>query len=247
MTALRQASSRGLFTPQLWRPAWASMVNPEAASALAAPGPTVSETPAQSTETQAVAPDLNSPHSKPSRPLPSLHMASFLSTSFSAPHHRSVAHFHCTAYARAEAAEQRTPPSERVERIANDIVQLNLLEVADLSELLRTKLKITEMPMAAGMMGGGGAAAGPSGGAAAAAPEEAKEEKSVFDVKLEKFDAPNKIKIIKEVRGMTSLGLKEAKDLVEKAPVVIKAGVSKAEAEEIIKKLQAVGATSTME
>jgi large subunit ribosomal protein L7/L12 len=50
-----------------------------------------------------------------------------------------------------------------------------------------------------------------------------------------------------QVRGMTSLGLKEAKDLVEKTPVVIKAGVSKAEAEEIIKKLQAVGATSKME
>lgn len=200
MIALRQASSRGLFTPQLWRPAWASVVNSETAAALAAPEPAASETPSHSTETPAVAPDLQSLHSKPSRPLPSRPLASLLSTSFSAPHHRSVAHFHCTAYARAEAAEQRTPPSERVERIANDIVQLNLLEVADLSELLRAKLKITEMPMAGGMMGGG-AAAGPSGGAAAAAPEEAKEEKSVFDVKLEKFDAPNKIKIIKEVGG----------------------------------------------
>jgi len=155
----------------------------------------------------------------------------------------SVASFHCTAFARAEAAEQRSAPSERVERVAEEIVQMNLLEVADLTELLKAKLKITDMPM--GMMGGG--MASPSGGAAAPAAAEAKEEKTVFDVKLEKFEPANKIKIIKEVRGMTSLGLKEAKDLVEKTPVVIKAGVSKAEAEEIIKKLQAVGATSKME
>lgn len=107
----------------------------------------------------------------------------------------SVASFHCTAFARAEAAEQRSAPSERVERVAEEIVQMNLLEVADLTELLKAKLKITDMPM--GMMGGGMAA--PSGGAAAPAAAEAKEEKTVFDVKLEKFEPANKIKIIKEV------------------------------------------------
>ncbi|XVF15418.1 hypothetical protein REPUB_Repub09cG0151400 [Reevesia pubescens] len=58
-----------------------------------------------------------------------------------------------------------------------------------------------------------------------------------FDIKLEKFDATSKIKIIKEVRGFTKLGLKKAKDLVEKVPVVVKKGVTKEEADAIIKKL----------
>ncbi|KAF9690303.1 hypothetical protein SADUNF_Sadunf01G0181500 [Salix dunnii] len=68
-------------------------------------------------------------------------------------------------------------------------------------------------------------------------------EKTAFDIKLEKFDAAAKIKVIKEVRTFTDLGLKEAKDLVEKVPVVLKKGLTKEEAGPIIEKLKALGAT----
>jgi large subunit ribosomal protein L7/L12 len=90
----------------------------------------------------------------------------------------------------------------------------------------------------------------PMGGASASAPavaEEAQVEKTSFDVKLEGFDAAAKIKVIKEVRTFTALGLKEAKELVEKAPVVLKSGVAKDEAEQIIQKLKSVGATALMQ
>ncbi|RVW57371.1 Pentatricopeptide repeat-containing protein, chloroplastic [Vitis vinifera] len=76
------------------------------------------------------------------------------------------------------------------------------------------------------------------------APADAKAaEKTAFDIKLEKFDAAAKIKIIKEVRTFTDLGLKEAKDLVEKAPVVLKKGVTKEEGNPIVEKLKELGAT----
>ena len=89
---------------------------------------------------------------------------------------------------------------------------------------------------------GGGA----SGGAAPAA-EEAKEEKTAFDVKLASFDAKSKIKVIKEVRAITGLGLKEAKELVEGAPSTVKKGVKKEEADELVEKLKAVGAVVELE
>ncbi len=94
-------------------------------------------------------------------------------------------------------------------------------------------------------MPGMGMAVAAGGGAAAV--EEKKPEKTSFDVKLEKFEAASKIKIIKEVRAFTALGLKEAKDLVEKAPTLLKQGVSKEEAEQIIDKLKAIGGTVIME
>ena len=72
-------------------------------------------------------------------------------------------------------------------------------------------------------------------------------EKTAFDIKLEKFDAAAKIKVIKEVRTFTDLGLKEAKDLVEKVPVVLKKGLTKEEAGPIIEKLKALGATVVLE
>ncbi|KAG2535448.1 hypothetical protein PVAP13_9NG114600 [Panicum virgatum] len=75
----------------------------------------------------------------------------------------------------------------------------------------------------------------------------AKEEKMAFDVKLEGFDAAAKLKIIKELRAFTNLGLKEAKELVEKAPAVLKAGVPKEEAESIAEKMRAVGAKIVLE
>ncbi|KAI4375823.1 hypothetical protein MLD38_013647 [Melastoma candidum] len=88
---------------------------------------------------------------------------------------------------------------------------------------------------------GGGAGAG------AAKVEEKKAEKTAFDVKLEKFDAAAKIKVIKEVRAFTNLGLKEAKELVEKAPVVLKQGVTKEEANDVMEKIKAAVGVAVME
>ena len=99
----------------------------------------------------------------------------------------------------------------QVRRLAEEIMQLSLLEVSDLTEILQKRLNI-QMP-AMGAMGAAPAAAAPAAAPAAepAAPEPAKTE---FDVKLTGFEASSKVKIIKEVRTMTSLGLKEAKELV---------------------------------
>ena len=71
--------------------------------------------------------------------------------------------------------------------------------------------------------------------------------KTAFDVKIEKYEAAAKIKIIKEVRAVTDLGLKEAKELVEKAPVVVRTGLPKEEAEALAAKLKAAGATVALE
>ena len=92
--------------------------------------------------------------------------------------------------------------------------------------------------------GGGGAASQAAGGAAEAAKEEEKPaaEKTHFDVELTKFDASGKIKIIKEIRGIFNLGLKEAKELVESAPVWLKKEVKKEDAEELKTKLEGLGA-----
>ncbi|KAL3844718.1 hypothetical protein ACJIZ3_002121 [Penstemon smallii] len=151
----------------------------------------------------------------------------------------------------APAQESKPPTSDRVLGIADEISGLTLLEISDLTEVLRKKMGIEEMPMMAVMMPGMGFAPGMAGakgkGGGAAEKEEAKE-KTAFDLKLEGgFDAGAKIKIIKEVRACTDLGLKEAKDLVEKAPTLLKKGVTKDEAEKIMKKMLEVGAKVTME
>ncbi|XVE82550.1 hypothetical protein DITRI_Ditri16bG0014300 [Diplodiscus trichospermus] len=121
----------------------------------------------------------------------------------------------------------------------------------DLTEVLRQKMDVKEMPVMTVVMPGMGFSeamkgAGKSGAGGLGKGEE-KEEKMVFDVKLEGFDAAAKIKVIKEVRGFTDLGLKEAKDLVEKAPTLLKKGVTKEEAEKIIQKMKEVGAKVSME
>jgi len=124
--------------------------------------------------------------------------------------------------------------SEKLEGMIKTIEELSVLELADLVKALEEKFGVSaNMPMmAAPMMAAGGA-----GGAAPAA-----EEKSTFTVVLANAGA-NKIAVIKEVRAMTSLGLKEAKDLVDGAPKPVKEGVPKEEAEEMKKKLEAAGAT----
>lgn len=116
--------------------------------------------------------------------------------------------------------------------IATTIKGLTVLEAADLVKMLEEELGIQA---AAPMMMAGGAAAG---GGAAAAPAE---EKTSFNVFLKEAGA-NKIGVIKEVRAVTNLGLKEAKDLVEAAPKMVKESVPKAEAEDLKKKLEAAGA-----
>ena len=118
--------------------------------------------------------------------------------------------------------------------IADQIQGLTLLEASQLVKLLEEKLGVSAAA-AAPMM-----AAGSGGGAAAAAP--AAEEKTEFTVVLMAAGA-NKINVIKAVREVTSLGLKEAKDLVDGAPKPVKEGVSKDEAETIRKKFTDVGAT----
>lgn len=122
--------------------------------------------------------------------------------------------------------------STKLADIATTIKSLTVLEAADLVKMLEEELGIQA---AAPMMMAGGAAAG---GGAAAAPAE---EKTSFNVFLKEAGA-NKIGVIKEVRAVTNLGLKEAKDLVEAAPKMVKESVPKAEAEDLKKKLEAAGA-----
>ncbi|CAH9085115.1 unnamed protein product [Cuscuta europaea] len=148
------------------------------------------------------------------------------------------------------APETKPAPSDTVLGIVDEISGLTLLEVSDLVEALRKKMGIDEMPVMAIMMPGMGFSAGGmrGKGSGAAAKAEEKVEKTVFDLKLEAgFDAGAKIKIIKEVRSFTDLGLKEAKELVEKAPAILRKGVAKDEAEKIIEKMKGVGAKITME
>ena len=114
------------------------------------------------------------------------------------------------------------------EEILEAIGHKSVLELADLIEAFKTKFNVT---IAAGPVGGAG------GGAAAPAVEE----KTEFSVVL-KAGGAKKIQVIKVVREITSLGLKEAKDAVDNAPTVVKEGISKAEAEEIKKKLEEQGA-----
>lgn len=121
--------------------------------------------------------------------------------------------------------------SEKLEELIKSIEGMTVLELSDLVKALEEKFGVSaNMPMMA-MPAAGGAAAAP-----------AAEEKTAFTVVLASAGG-NKIAVIKEVRTITSLGLKEAKDLVDAAPKPIKDGVPKAEAEEMKKKLEAAGAT----
>ncbi len=115
-------------------------------------------------------------------------------------------------------------------KIVEDLSSLTVLEAAELSKLLEEKWGVSAAAPVAVAAAGGGAAA------------EEVEEKTEFDVVLTAI-GDKKINVIKEVRAATGLGLKEAKDLVEGAPGTVKEAVSKAEAEEIKKKLEDVGAT----
>ena len=115
-------------------------------------------------------------------------------------------------------------------KLVDDLSALTVLEASELSKLLEEKWGVSAAaPVAVAAAGGAAAAAAPA------------EEKTEFDVILASF-GDNKINVIKEVRAITGLGLGEAKALVEAAPKAVKEGASKAEAEDIQKKLEAAGA-----
>ena len=117
-----------------------------------------------------------------------------------------------------------------VAKLAKELVGLTILEAKELNDVLKDEYGIE--PAAAAVVAG---PAGGGGGEAAAA-------KTDFDVILASFGG-NKISVIKEVRAITGLGLKEAKELVESAPKAVKEGVPEAEANELKEKLEATGAT----
>ena len=117
-----------------------------------------------------------------------------------------------------------------LQKIVDQLSSLTVLDAADLAKLLEEKWGVSAAAPVAMMAAGGGAEAA------------VVEEKTEFDVILTAAGA-QKINVIKEVRAVTSLGLKEAKDLVEGAPKAVKEGVSKDEAEKIKKQLEAAGAT----
>ena len=121
--------------------------------------------------------------------------------------------------------------SEKITNIIEEIKALTLLEINDLVKALEEEFGVSALV----------AAAGPAAGGAAAPAAAAVEEKTEFDVILASFGA-NKLAVIKVVRELTGLGLKDAKDLVEAAPKAIKEGVSKETAEDIKSKLEAPGA-----
>ena len=119
--------------------------------------------------------------------------------------------------------------SEKVTALIEEISNLSVLELSELVHALEEKFGVSAAAVAAPAAGAAGAAA------------PAEEEKTEFDVVMKSFGG-EKIKVIKEVRAITGLGLAEAKALVEKVPAKIKEGVSKDEAEALKKQLEAVGA-----
>lgn len=146
-----------------------------------------------------------------------------------------------------DPTEHRSPPSERVFRLVDEVSGLTLAEAAELGAIMMRKMGMKEPPTVGVLKPGAAGLAGMAVKSSAAAKEEKKPEKTVFEIKLESYEASAKIKIIKEVRGFTDLGLKEAKDLVEKTPSVLKRGLSKEEGEQIIEKLKALGAKVVLE
>jgi large subunit ribosomal protein L7/L12 len=118
--------------------------------------------------------------------------------------------------------------------VVNYLEKASMIEISELIKEIEEKFDIQAAPAQVAVAAAPGAAGGADAPAAA--------EKTEFDVVLKDF-GENKIQVIKAVRGVTSLGLKEAKDLVESAPKSVKEGVAKEEAEEVKKKLEEAGAT----
>ena len=153
-----------------------------------------------------------------------------------------------TAEAEAPAEKEAKPKasraskadaSKKIDQVFDLIKEMTVLELRDLNVRIEDEFGVTAAAPVA-------VAAAPAAGAPGAAPAEAAEEQTEFTVTLKDFGA-NKINVIKAVREVTTLGLKEAKDLVESAPVAVKEDVSKEDAETAKKKLQEAGATVEMQ
>ena len=127
----------------------------------------------------------------------------------------------------------------KTKQLADEVLALDLVEINQFLKYLQRRLDVPDEIFYGTGFGGGMVMAA---GAGAAQEEEVVKEREAWDVQLKSFDAKAKIKVIKEVRGLTGLGLKEAKELVEKAPCIIKPGVKKDEAEEMMKVLTELGA-----
>ncbi|RAO70625.1 uncharacterized protein BHQ10_006637 [Talaromyces amestolkiae] len=139
------------------------------------------------------------------------------------------------------------PANPKIVQIVDQISQLTLLETADLVASLKSRLNIPDLPV-----GGFAMAAGPGGAGAAAAVEEeeaapAAAEKTLFNLKLESFEATSKPKVIKEIKSMLGLSLVDSKKFVESVPKVLKENVAKDECEKIIETLKGLGAKVVME
>ncbi|ABX08150.1 50S ribosomal protein L7/L12 [Prochlorococcus marinus] len=130
--------------------------------------------------------------------------------------------------------------SKKTDEILDSLKSLSLLEASELVKQIEEAFGVSAAASAGVVM----AAPGAGGGASAAG--EAAEEKTEFDVILESFDAAAKIKVLKEVRNATGLGLGEAKAMVEAAPKTIKEGASKEDAEALKKAIEAVGGKVTL-
>ncbi len=129
---------------------------------------------------------------------------------------------------------ETTPFADSIKSLGDSLVNMKVLEVLQLTKYLKDTYGLEAAAVAVAAPAGGGGGGG--GGDAAPAP------KTEFDVSLEAI-GPNKIQVIKVVRAATTLGLKEAKDLVEAAPKDVKTGLSKEDAEKLKKELEATGAT----
>jgi large subunit ribosomal protein L7/L12 len=135
--------------------------------------------------------------------------------------------------------------ANKVDQVLDIIKEMTILELRDLNQKIQDEFGITAAaPVAVAPAGGVATAGAPAGDGAA--PAAAEEEKTEYTVVLKDVGA-NKINVIKAVREVTTLGLKEAKDLVEAAPANVKEGVSKADADSVQKKLQEAGATAELQ
>ncbi|SCW00458.1 LAFE_0C04632g1_1 [Lachancea fermentati] len=138
-----------------------------------------------------------------------------------------------------------SPVDPKIAKIVQDISQLTLLETSSLISELKSQLNIPDIALPV-------AGAVPAGGAAPASAEEtnqeeAKEEKTIFAIKLESFDTKSKPKVIKEVKNLLGLSLVEAKKFVEAAPKILKDNVAKEDAEKIKTALEGLGAKISLE
>lgn len=143
----------------------------------------------------------------------------------------------------AEAAAETQPVDPKISAIVDEISKLTLLETSSLVSELKTRLNISDIALSAA---GAAAPAAPAAPAEEEVKEEA-EEKTIFSIKLESFDAKSKPKVIKEVKGLLGLSLVESKKFVEAAPKVLKENVAKEDAEKIKGALEALGAKVVLE